>query len=561
MTTKLKFLFLLELTTVIISSQAAILERLSNDDTVIKAGDPVKYVGGVLEYEAYEDWEGGGENIVRENVRIISEYVAEAKTKGVDILVTPEYGLMGLEFQFVKPQEFFSLLQFIPDPDLRIVPCTTPVDPPNVVVAQDMSCTAKENAMYVVVDVGEAAPCSPNVRNPYNNTLDTSGHCPAYGYVYYNTQVVFDRDGAVIARYRKKNLFLEPVFHPGMDPDETAIFTTDFGVTFTLLVCFDIAFYRPAVYNHVTYGIQDAIMSTAWFDVLPFFLASNVQNSLSRGLGLNLLVAGFHYPEKAKLGSGIFRGATDLEFNYLADPESGTRLLVSEVDTVASVDVALGSTSRMSGTVANHEMLKGKASVPLGNTSRKPRTVANHELLKGKEEPDSQANRKRKFYYDDISEYTNVPLEHGDGSSGDVLEAVACHNDDFCCRLTYHPTGKLNYSLVAFSGLLVKELGFHLYSEVCSVLWCQTDDVTTCSYIEEGLPETDTFGALTLEGVFNTTFVYPGVVDRNLSVLDNSLYNFTTDEQRFILSTNGPVTDMLSCTIFSRLYDDMDGLE
>jgi len=42
--------------------------------------------------------------------------------------------------------------------------------------------------MYLVIDLAEQAPCE-----------DSS--CPPSGLYYYNTQVVFDRTGAVIARY------------------------------------------------------------------------------------------------------------------------------------------------------------------------------------------------------------------------------------------------------------------------------------------------------------------------------------------------------------------------
>ena len=40
----------------------------------------------------------------------------------------------------------------------------------------------------------------------------------------------------LFCRYRKKNLYLEPEFKPGVESDETAIFVTDFGVAFTLQV-------------------------------------------------------------------------------------------------------------------------------------------------------------------------------------------------------------------------------------------------------------------------------------------------------------------------------------
>lgn len=51
-----------------------------------------------------------------------------------------------------------------------------------------LSCSALENQMYLVVDVSEKTPC------------DNSTSCPPSGSVLHNTQVVFDRNGTVIAR-------------------------------------------------------------------------------------------------------------------------------------------------------------------------------------------------------------------------------------------------------------------------------------------------------------------------------------------------------------------------
>ena len=55
-----------------------------------------------------------------------------------------------------------------------------------------LSCLAKNNSIYVVANMGDKKPC-------------TSSHskCPANGHYQYNTNVVYDKMGKLVARYHK----------------------------------------------------------------------------------------------------------------------------------------------------------------------------------------------------------------------------------------------------------------------------------------------------------------------------------------------------------------------
>ncbi|XP_064105681.1 vanin-like protein 3 [Macrobrachium nipponense] len=155
------------------------------------------------------------------------------------------------------------------------------------------------------------------------------------GCEFYNTQAVFDDTGAVVARYRKKNLHNEPHFIAGTDPDSSAVFEASFGVTFTLLISFDILFYDPAVSNMESFGVRDVITSSGWMDQLPFHVAPQVWKGFSEGYQANLIAANHYNPMGGFLGTGIFRGVASDPDEYTYDTSSGTKLIIGDILTHA----------------------------------------------------------------------------------------------------------------------------------------------------------------------------------------------------------------------------------
>ncbi|XP_071533053.1 pantetheinase-like [Panulirus ornatus] len=505
----------------------------------VQPGERVVYVGAVVEYEPFSRWgEGGGQAIIWENARILAEVATQAKAQGADILVIPEYGLQGLDMHDDNPEEIFSFMQYVPDPELGDIPCVMGVDPDHAEGLKILSCAALENKMYLVVDLPEASPCRPDTAAniPFRNAMDTVHNCPSNGYIYYNTQVVFDRSGAVIARYRKKNLFLEPPFTPGTESDDTAIFTTDFGVTFTLQVCLDIAYQHPGLYNVKTHGIKDVAMSTAWVDILPFLAAPSVQNGWSRELGVNLLVAGHHLPEKSKLGSGIFRGFSDLEHTYVYDPESGSKMIVSEVETIAFAD-------RL-----DHPPQRSSDGIP-------PKLDAKIlDVRSGSHDRSDRPRRQHLFFHDDLSNYTQVLLSHDD--SGGVQHAEACHQDGLCCTLSYTPSASLNYSLLAYSGTVVGNIVSHtIYIQACTVVWCRTDDINSCGRVDYGSLDGDEFGPFTISGNFSTDYVYATLFTHSMTIADNDQLSLAADGRFRTMQTEEPTSRLLTGALFGRWYE------
>lgn len=180
-----------------------------------------------------------------------SRIIQEAGENEVDILVFPEYTLNNVAFPVI-----------IPHPDGKIVPCTDSESFNNLVV--DLSCLAQEHNLYLSVNLSEQEDCTEESQLRRNDTRP----CSRLGINRFNTNVVFDRNGTVIARYRKWNLFREGGVNQTTSP-EISVFKTDFGVTFGQFVCFDLLFYEPAI-QLIKMGIKNFIFPAMWVAELPF---------------------------------------------------------------------------------------------------------------------------------------------------------------------------------------------------------------------------------------------------------------------------------------------------
>ena len=89
-------------------------------------------------------------------------------------------------------ESFQPFLEDIPDPTkTEWNACDEPKPDNSTAIMNRLSCLAKNNDIYVVVNMGDIKPC--------NKTTDP--HCPADGRYQYNTNVVFDEEGNLVARY------------------------------------------------------------------------------------------------------------------------------------------------------------------------------------------------------------------------------------------------------------------------------------------------------------------------------------------------------------------------
>ncbi|KAH3736027.1 hypothetical protein DPMN_042587 [Dreissena polymorpha] len=125
-------------------------------------------------------------------------------------------------------------LENIPDGPLSWNPCEEPDRFSDTSVLKVLSCRAKTSGIYIVANMGDIKPCS-KVKDPF---------CPRDGRYQFNTNVVFDDKGCLIARYHKRNIYDEtPLFDPA-PKNEFVFFHTDFG-RFGTVICFDLLHENP----------------------------------------------------------------------------------------------------------------------------------------------------------------------------------------------------------------------------------------------------------------------------------------------------------------------------
>jgi len=232
------------------------------------------------------------------NLDRYSGYMAAAKANGTQIIVFPEYGITGMRGPKDNWQRDLLLpfLEPIPDPDNASIPLPRPLNPclqsayffPTVPITVRVSCLARQHALYLVVDYGDVVSCQPGVDNP----------CRGDRRAQFNTAVVFAPDGTLLTKYRKRRLMDEQGWYDVETPGQNKSFTTNFGVTFGVFICFDVFFEQDYYYRNIAYP-------TEWDNgAFPGFNATEQQQRYSYNHAVNFLAANYGLPWNT--GSGIW---------------------------------------------------------------------------------------------------------------------------------------------------------------------------------------------------------------------------------------------------------------
>uniref|UniRef100_W8CDA0 Vanin-like protein 1 n=1 Tax=Ceratitis capitata TaxID=7213 RepID=W8CDA0_CERCA len=476
--------------------------------------DPT-YNAGVVEFIPGQ---GKGRSKVNEALPRMKAIIESEATSNLDILIFPEFVLNDYTFR-----------TYVPDPALRISPCEVP----NYDwFLTELSCAARSRQLYVVVNLMEKVFCA--------NDTTIVGRCDASGLNTYNTNVVFDRQGHVISRYRKSHLYRYEWYNVNVLPKpELATFTTDFGVTFGHFICFDMLYWEPAKVLLHERGITDIIYPTYWFSELPFLTAVQLQEGWAFANDVNLLAADASKPSGQNGGSGIYAGQL-----------GRLNATITEVPT----------TQLLTAAVPKRAFRQSYQPAPVIQPAFVPQIVTprltKFDLLRD--------------YNIDIATTLLLPANFT------YVNETVCYDSNFCCHFQAARTPVANsagyvsyrYRLAAFSGQHAThqrvdpaELQF------CAVFACTNEALYTCGLIfpaEITVGNQYYFSALNVSASFPQRprrLIMPTTVDGSLMPLPVHTYDWQSSERNVTttvsLSLSYPKHDILTFGLWCNYYTDL----
>ena len=433
--------------------------------------------------------------VMKENIAVFQEKSRIANEKGADMIVFPEDGLYG--FTFTR-DEMYLYLDDIPNPSSLSKswnPCTDPDRFKNTEVLHILSCMARNFSIAVVANMGDVKYC--------NKTSDPS--CPDDGRYQFNTDVAFDTDGTLLARYHKVHLFSieKTYFNIPLQP-EAVTFETSFGVTFGVFTCFDLLFYDPAIV--LGKSVHNIVFPTAWMDGLPTLISVGIQQGWSRALSVNFLAANQHFPQYRMTGSGIYAGGEAVQFIHDMQTSEG-HLLVARVP---------------------------NSDLPKDNFQKKSEKS---NLDQSSDETFTSQVR------DDPYTFVNLSAAHG---------TVSVCTPGLCCQANYstvsdNPFGKEMFAFGVFNGHHKYPLGY--YIQACILLKCASMEENSCGSFTT--TSSTIFKSFAIEGNFsNETYVYPEVILNDLQIISGNETEYS-GHKMVESSFNKP---LLSAMLFGRTY-------
>eukprot|EP00092_Neocalanus_flemingeri_P008400 GFUD01009056.1.p1 GENE.GFUD01009056.1~~GFUD01009056.1.p1 ORF type:complete len:524 (-),score=153.49 GFUD01009056.1:111-1682(-) len=440
------------------------------------------------------------------NLAVLRRQVEQASTQGANIILLPEDGIHGYGFNRHTLRPF---LEHVPTVADGSNPCYEDSLSDDAYVQTQLSCMAAENNIYVAADMGSVVAGCEECGDEHGKEC------------FFNTLVIFDNTGALVAVYHKYNLWTSELPTFDIDPlPQLVTVDTAFG-RLGLSICADMMWKSPIV-DLVELGeIDTLLLPLSWWDLFPHQLAVSNEDAWARGLQVNLLAANTHNAEGWSSGSGIFTPSGHVAYYHDLSQGSGGKLLVADLD-IKPVKREINWSEFAGDNADNFEASSGVFS---------------------------------EIVYDDL--YNFVPL------TSDMTNAKVCTDDmTFCCIAEYEASFSSSiFSLGVFSGDHYKDgsvIG-HWRMQMCTVIKCDPQHSgQTCaqdtSWDYDFLSRSDTvFNKLRLAGTFgNMTGVYPEVLFDSVSLVP-ALVSVSADGV-LSLAEDAEMQPLVSMSLFGRVY-------
>ncbi|XP_063710145.1 vanin-like protein 1 [Culicoides brevitarsis] len=488
----------------------------------ISTPDSPSYVAAVVEYHKISS--DADPVQLSANVNDFLRIIREPDVENADIIVFSETSLNSPDTAI-----------YLPDPNDAIVPCGN--NSYNFTdIIRKLSCAAMTEQKYVVINVNEKSDCPDKQQVEWHDPRP----CDASKVNIYNTNVVFDRKGTVIAKYRKFNLFGEGKTLKPFKP-EAVTFKTDFDVTFGMFICFDLMFHQPPL-DLVKSGVQDFIFSANWFSEIPFLSAVQIQQSWAYSNKVNLLAAGRNLPKVGSTGSGIYHGRFG-PLTAIMSSKNETKILVATVPKIV-----------------NNASAVPPVAVPI--VPNTPAAMTNLRL-------------KRDQIDKYVTELIKIPKDVN-GTANISLVTDICHNT-FCCNFDFNGTvaqttpGSVSYSYryAAYSGWRTFDGFADGAVKLCAVIACLDESVASCGKTfgaGEKIEDKLEFTYIKVDTVFKGSEIHmmPNTLDTTMLPLNPREFNYTEvwefdndpeSEKVVSLELLSPHKDLLTFALWARDYN------
>ncbi|XP_048467994.1 biotinidase-like isoform X2 [Rhincodon typus] len=388
-------------------------------------------------------------------------------------------------------------------------------------VLHQLSCMARNGSMYLIANMGERQTCE-----------QSDPKCPPDGRYQFNTNVVFDSEGTLTAKYQKWNLYFEVAY----DTPKTMqhiIFNTPFAGRFGVFTCFDILFYEPAVSLIENYGVKQIIFPTAWMNQLPLLSAIEFHQAFAAAFGINLFAANQHHPEYNMTGSGIY---IPLDFPYYYNSESSEgKLLVAKVPIITSTQ--------------NYSLQQSKSQMTsafLEETNYLEASLLQKEG--GKQEQTGPLESSDPGYvFHNVMMFDNYTFISLTGLKGNLQ---VCSNT-LCCHVAYERsnyTPSNLYALGAYDGLHTVDGTY--YTQVCALVKCAGSSYDTCG---QSVTTASDIIDFRLWGNFSTTHIYPAILADGMKIYRADTRGWTNNN--YYMTKKGMSAGLVTAVLYGRWYE------